>query len=931
MPDHPKTQGLNRGALAGSLLAGLGLVVMAGWWLQSDMIVRVLPGYPPMALATALCFLLAAAALVAPLSTSRGFLDPTSLIGGAIAVIAALVLAEHALGTDLGLDWPALHSWASPGHPAPGRMSPATAFAFLMAAIALVLLTRVRGPRLAFAVKVLGFGVALVAVFAIVGHALDATLLFPAYLFAGVAIHAAFGLLVLSLGLRELWRRFDWGRAPLFAREDDRITFVGACIMAAMASVAGVASFAILQGKAQTLAANNVRSSLTHRMDQFRDLIQMREGGARIAATRPAVIRNLRAIHSGGDDGSNLENVKAVVESFLGQGFSAIAYRDVDGRTVASGGAFVQSPAIAATLQTADRAELLWSDGFVLRHRIRMSDARGDAGEVVTEQPMPVLTRLLDDLGSMGATSDMGLCVMGDRTLQCFPQRLNPRAFSTPLVNVSGAPLPMTRALRGESGLEITRDHRAQSVVAAYGPVDALGLGMVVKIDAAEAFQSIREQLQLAAVLMAVLVATGAMLLRAQVRPLATQLVDAEARTRSKGDAALQASEARADLDRTRLLEALRERGAALARAELMARLGHVVTAPDGSFESWSETLPALIGTTADSMPRSTREWLTLLHPDDRAAFRSHSIESGMRRERAHFEYRVWREGDWVHLRQVAEPIEGSRTADGRCRWFSTIQDVTEQKHIEEEVRRLNLELERRVDERTAELQVTNRELEAFSYSVSHDLRAPLRAIEGFSGVLVGDHSAQLSPEGLRLLARIRHNAQLMAQLIDDLLAFSRMAKQPVARRSLAVEDLVRQCLDELRDEVAARRIEVSVGPLPVLEADPALIMVVLKNLLGNALKYTRPREVPRIEVGCVVRGGETAVYVRDNGVGFDMQYAGKLFGVFQRLHASTEFEGTGVGLAIVQRIIQRHGGRVWAEAKPDAGATFWFTVGAAD
>ena len=230
--------------------------------------------------------------------------------------------------------------------------------------------------------------------------------------------------------------------------------------------------------------------------------------------------------------------------------------------------------------------------------------------------------------------------------------------------------------------------------------------------------------------------------------------------------------------------------------------------------------------------------------------------------------------------------------------------------------------------DRTQELTAANGELEAFSYSVSHDLRAPLRAMDGYSRILLEEFAAGLDAEAREYLGGIRANAQRMGVLIDDLLAFARLGRQPVSRRPVAPAEVARQALRELRHEQDGRQVRVAVSELPACSADPAMLKQVYANLLSNALKYTRLREVAVVAVGSEERGGETVYFVRDNGAGFDMRYAGKLFGVFQRLHRSEEYEGTGVGLATVQRIVHRHGGRVWAEAEPDKGATFFFTLG---
>ena len=242
-------------------------------------------------------------------------------------------------------------------------------------------------------------------------------------------------------------------------------------------------------------------------------------------------------------------------------------------------------------------------------------------------------------------------------------------------------------------------------------------------------------------------------------------------------------------------------------------------------------------------------------------------------------------------------------------------------------IKKLNAGLEQRVVQRTAELEAANKELEAFSYSVSHDLRAPLRAVNGFAGIVLEDFSSQLPEEGRRYLERIRNGGQRMGMLIDDLLAFSRLSRQPVNRQTVDTVKLVQNVLDELQPQRDGRQLEIRVGKLPACHGDPALLKQIWANLISNAIKYTRGREPAIVEIGCICDNGRRIYFVRDNGAGFDMQYANKLFGVFQRLHRADEFEGTGVGLAIVQRIVHRHDGRVWAEAEVNRGATFNFTL----
>jgi light-regulated signal transduction histidine kinase (bacteriophytochrome) len=255
------------------------------------------------------------------------------------------------------------------------------------------------------------------------------------------------------------------------------------------------------------------------------------------------------------------------------------------------------------------------------------------------------------------------------------------------------------------------------------------------------------------------------------------------------------------------------------------------------------------------------------------------------------------------------------------------IRDVTARRKTQEALRQLNANLEQRVIERTTQLEAANKDLEAFSYSVSHDLRAPLRAISGFSKIVLEDHAAGMDADGMRYLNQVEKSAQQMGQLIDDLLTFSRTGRQVFNVQPVITVDVVNAALDDLKAMQENRRVNISVGDLADCEADASLLRQVWLNLLSNALKYTTKCDPAVITIGSRREGETDVFFIQDNGAGFDMKYADKLFGVFQRLHLADDYEGTGVGLALVQRIVQRHGGKVWAEAKLNLGATFYFTL----
>jgi PAS domain S-box-containing protein len=358
---------------------------------------------------------------------------------------------------------------------------------------------------------------------------------------------------------------------------------------------------------------------------------------------------------------------------------------------------------------------------------------------------------------------------------------------------------------------------------------------------------------------------------------------------------------------------------------------GLVVADEQGKFIIWNPTATKIIGLGGTDLP--AEEWTQhygLYLPDTVTPF---SIEDTPLLRAIHGEAstaemfvrnREIPMGAWIEA--SASPLKDK---DGVVRGgMVAFRDITQSKEDERRIHKLNRELEERVTERTAQLEVANHELEAFAYSVSHDLRAPLRHIAGFTRILVEEFGPALPAEVQKHLRNIDQGAHRMGQLVDELLNLTQIGRQALAVQMTDLSSVVKDVVTMLEPEIDGRQVEWRIAALPFVECDPVLIRQVFQNLIGNALKYSRPRSPAVIEIGHSEKDNEPVIFVKDNGVGFNMKYADKLFGVFQRLHRSEEFEGIGVGLATVHRILQKHDGRVWAEAELERGATFYFTLG---
>jgi PAS domain S-box-containing protein len=894
----------------------VGLLVLAGWLLDIPSLKSLLPGLATMKPNTALTFVLAGGSLW--LSSSWGEDRRVEVLAKACATLTALIglltLNEYVFGRNLGIDQLLFRDALTPENAHPGRMSLVSALNFSLLGLALLLPARRTYRRFA---EVFSITVLLISMLAFLGYAYGVSSLYRFSPYSTIAIHTALAFTILSLGI--LFAHTDQGMMRIFS-SDGLGGWIARRLTPAALVVPFVLGWLFLTGQRLGLYDSTLRlvlssistviifaililwnAGLLQRADEVRQQAQTQLSRSE---ERKATILETSL------DGIITIDHKGRVLEFNPAAQKIFGYAEAEalGKEM---GQLIIPPSLREQHRSGLAKYLAIGEGSVLGKRIEMTGMRADGTEFpvelsITRDPsgeLPIFT---------GFVRDITQRKRAEQILRESEERFR--------LVVQAAPSAMVAADR--DGKISLANVRAQEL---FGYREEELLGRPVEMLVPERFRSghgghrqsflekpVSRPMGAGRDLFGLHkdghefpIEIGLTPYESPQGPFTlTVIVDITERKQAREKIAYQAY----------LLENIND---AIIGADQNSVLTFWNRAAERTFGWKAEEVLGHPGPEIlRSEPLNTDQQTVLKTLAEQDRWNGESIL--FRRDGT----QVVMEASTIALRDARGLLTG---------YVSVFRDITERKKAEEEVRRFNEELEERVAKRTVELEAANKELEAFSYSVSHDLRTPLRGVDGYSRALLQDYGELLPPEGHDFLEHIRSSAQRMSAIIDDLLNLARVTRVPIKSVPVDLSQLAQGIAAELQRSQPERRVKFMITPNVRTRGDSGLLQDVLENLLNNAWKFTANREQAEIEFGSKLENGEVLFFVRDNGAGFDMAYAGKLFGAFQRLHAMTEFSGTGIGLATVQRIISRHGGRIWAEGAVDQGATFYFTFPALD
>lgn len=656
--------------LSGGVLVMLGATVILGWLLKIPVLVRITPDTAAMVFNSALCFILSGAALMLSSLSSR-WRERAQLLSGLTLVIAVLSLSQDLFSIDIGIDHLLSADWLHDTRPHPTRMAPNTALAFMLSAGTLILLNREPGRWTGYLTQYLALAVTLIGMTALLGYLLKLEFLFAWYPYARMAMHTAAGITLLGIGLWVCWQHAKIKMGQI-STPDVHIVFTGSVILVTMALTAGIGGFLVLVQQTEITLKRGLQLSLHNRVEVYRDSLNNAVVNVRNITLRPAIQRELMRLRAIPDQAEALEFLRKAISSYTELGMSAVALDDAGGRRLVQAGRFAHAPTLRVSLNLSYRAELLWNQGLVLRTRVPIIINKQLLGAVIAEQPLPLLTQMLDNIRGLGETGEMVLCATQRDENTCFPTRLRSETFTAPR-QIQGKLLPISLALDGFQDVSMAIDYRGKQVIAAYSPIYQTGLGMVIKMNVEEVYQPIHRQFQDILLLLLALTVGGILLLRWQVLPLANRLVRSE-RDAHAAYEKLQESEQRWQF----ALE-----GARNGVWDWNLKTNEVFLS-----RQWKK----MLGYEDHEISTKLEEWNKRVHPDDKARTYA-DIEKHLSGQVPYYEneHRVQcKDGSYKWILDRGMIV--SRDPDGRAlRMIGTHTDITDRKQYEDTIRELSL------------------------------------------------------------------------------------------------------------------------------------------------------------------------------------------------------------------------------------------------
>ena len=512
----------------GAALVSLGVFVMMGWLLRNPAMVQSAPHVVGMPFNSALCFALIGIALFVPALKLRRVATIQAVIGSGIFILASLVVIENITDIKLFLDLPSLHGWLKDNNPRPGRMAPSTSLGFLLGGLVLVLMQNVKSKPRAATVQAATFAVLLLGLAGLIRYLLHLGVLYSWFDAVRMTVPTALGMAAAGIGLWNSWHHADWNRTHRYFKDDERIGFIGAAILIVATLTAGIATLSAQQQALEKTLSEGLLFVLKSQTTIFQTVVKQSIVTAESAAARPDLIGLAALLNKHPQDAKALRRLQAIGHSILASDVTGIAIFDAGDREIMRLGWFARAPEITTKLGLPVPASLLWADGLYINSRSEVLEHGNVIGSIVVEQPLPLITGQFVEPEGFGSTGEMGMCIPEQDHLLCFPQRRNPKVYKSVRFNANGKSTPMNHAVQGQSGIFHGLDDRGDNVIAAYGPLNDTGLGLIVKQNAEELYQPIRAQLQWNVPLLLLLVAIGAIVLRSQVTPLVSKLLVSE-------------------------------------------------------------------------------------------------------------------------------------------------------------------------------------------------------------------------------------------------------------------------------------------------------------------------------------------------------------------------------------------------------------------